>query len=445
MWPFSSVLSLPCGSSGSSSRHRGSQFLRRLKPSRPVVILGAAFWAAPRLRRIAVGWSSVWTRASRGRGERVARDPRGIGRFPSSRCPSARDGPLTHGGGWYSMARSGMNKITDILRRPMAFNYLFSRLSRDMGIDLGTANTLIYVRGEGIILREPSVVAKRADDGQIIATRPLRDGVIADFDTTAAMLAYFIRKGLKGKTLLRPRVVVGIPSGVTGVERRAVIDATEQAGAREAYLIEEPMAAAIGAGLPISEPVGSMVVDIGGGTTEVAVIAMGGIVTSKSIRVAGDEMDEALIQYCRRAYNLLIGERTSEEIKIAIGSAYPMKEEQSIDVRGRDLVSGLPRTVRMTSSEAREALAEPVAQIVEAVKQTLERTPPELAADIVDRGIVLAGGGSLLRGIDRLLSEETGMPVMLTDDPLSAVALGTGRALEELETMKRQLVTSKKL
>ena len=345
----------------------------------------------------------------------------------------------------------------------MAFNYLFSRLSRDMGIDLGTANTLIYVRGEGIILREPSVVAKRADDGQIIAvgeeakrmvgrtpgeiiaTRPLRDGVIADFDTTAAMLAYFIRKGLKNKTLLRPRVVVGIPSGVTGVERRAVIDATEQAGAREAYLIEEPMAAAIGAGLPISEPVGSMVVDIGGGTTEVAVIAMGGIVTSKSIRVAGDEMDEALIQYCRRAYNLLIVERTSEEIKIAIGSAYPMKEEQSIDVRGRDLVSGLPRTVRMTSSEAREALAEPVAQIVEAVKQTLERTPPELAADIVDRGIVLAGGGSLLRGIDRLLGEETGMPVIITDDPMSAVALGTGRALEELETMKRLLVTSKKL
>ncbi|OLD46612.1 MAG: rod shape-determining protein, partial [Armatimonadetes bacterium 13_1_40CM_3_65_7] len=247
------------------------------------------------------------------------------------------------------------------------------------------------------------------------------------------------------RTLLRPTVIVGIPSGVTGVERRAVIDATEQAGAREAFLIEEPMAAAIGAGLPISEPVGSMVVDIGGGTTEVAVIAMGGIVTAKSIRVGGDEMDEALIQYCRRAYNLLIGERTSEEIKIAIGSAYPMKEEQSIEVRGRDLVSGLPRTVRMTSSEAREALAEPVAQIVEAVKQTLERTPPELAADIVDRGIVLAGGGSLLRGIDRLLSEETGMPVMLTDDPLSAVVMGTGRVLEEIDTMRRVLITSKKL
>ncbi|HLE77477.1 MAG TPA: rod shape-determining protein [bacterium] len=345
----------------------------------------------------------------------------------------------------------------------MALNFLFGRLSRDMGVDLGTANTLIYVRREGIVVREPSVVAKRADDGQIlavgeeakrmigrtpgdiIATRPLRDGVIADFDTTAAMLHYFIGRGLRNRALMRPRVIVGIPSGVTGVEKRAVIDATEQAGAREVYLIESPMAAAIGAGLPVSEPIGSMVVDIGGGTTEGAVIALGGIVTVKSIRVGGDEMDEALVQYCRRAYNLLIGERTSEELKISIGSAYPMKEEQTSDVRGRDLVSGLPRTVRMTSSEAREALAEPVAQIVEAVKQTLERTPPELAADIVDRGIILVGGGSLLRGIDRLLIEETGMPVLLTDDPLSAVALGTGRALEEIETLKRVLITSRKL
>lgn len=345
----------------------------------------------------------------------------------------------------------------------MAFNFLFSRWSRDMGVDLGTANTLIYVRREGIVLREPSVVAKRADDGQIlavgeeakrmigrtpseiVATRPMRDGVIADFDTTSAMLTYFIRKGLRNRTLLRPRVIVSIPSGVTGVEKRAVIDATEQAGARDAYLIQSPMAAAIGAGLPVSEPVGSMVVDIGGGTTEVAVIALGGIVTVKSIRVGGDEMDEALIQYCRRAYNLLIGERTAEEIKISIGSAYPMKDEQTIDARGRDLVSGLPRTVRMTSSEAREALAEPVAQIVEAVKQTLERTPPELAADIVDRGIVMVGGGSLLRGIDRLLTEETGMPVTVVDDPLSAVALGTGRALEEIEILKRVLITSRKL
>ncbi len=345
----------------------------------------------------------------------------------------------------------------------MTFDSLFARFRRDLGVDLGTANSLVYVRHEGIVLREPSVVAKRADDGQIlavgeeakrmigrtpggiIATRPLRDGVIADFDTTSAMLAHFIRKALGNRTLLRPKVIVGIPSGVTGVEKRAVIDAAEQAGAREAFLIESPMAAAIGAGLPISEPVGSTVVDIGGGTTEVAVIALGGIVTAKSIRVGGDEMDEALIQHCRRAYNLLIGERTAEDIKISIGSAFPMKEEQTIDVRGRDLVSGLPRTVRMTSSEAREALAEPVAQILEAVKQTLERTPPELAADIVDRGIVMVGGGSLLRGIDRLLAEETGMPVTLADDPLSAVALGTGRALEEIETLSRILISSRKL
>jgi rod shape-determining protein MreB len=343
----------------------------------------------------------------------------------------------------------------------MIRNGFLSRLSRDMGIDLGTANTLVYVRHEGIVLREPSVVAKRSDGAilavgeeakrmigrtpsDILAVRPLKDGVIADFDTTAAMLGYFIRKGMRGRSLLKPRVIVGIPSGVTEVEKRAVIDATLQAGAREAYLIEEPMAAAIGAGLPVSEPVGSMVVDIGGGTTEVAVISLGGIVTSKSIRIGGDEMDEAIIQYARKAYNLLIGERTAEEIKIAIGSAYPLREEQAVDVRGRDLVSGLPRTVRMTSAEIREALREPVAAIVDAVKQTLERTPPELSADIVERGIVLAGGGSLLRGLDRLLAEETGMPVTLTDDPLSAVVLGTGRALEEIETLKKVLVTNRR-
>ncbi len=343
----------------------------------------------------------------------------------------------------------------------MIRNGFLSRFSRDMGIDLGTANTLVYVRHEGIVLREPSVVAKRSDGvilavgdeakrmigrtpSDIHAMRPLRDGVIADFDTTAAMLGYFIRKGMRGRSLLKPRVIVGIPSGVTEVEKRAVIDATLQAGAREAYLIEEPMAAAIGAGLPVSEPVGSMVVDIGGGTTEVAVISLGGIVTSKSIRIGGDEMDEAIIQYARKAYNLLIGERTAEEIKIAIGSAYPLREEQAVDVRGRDLVSGLPRTVRMTSAEIREALREPVAAIVDAVKQTLERTPPELSADIVERGIVLAGGGSLLRGLDRLLAEETGMPVTLTDDPLSAVVLGTGRALEEIDTLKKVLLTAKR-
>jgi len=344
----------------------------------------------------------------------------------------------------------------------MMFNGLLSRFTRDMGVDLGTANTLVYVRHEGIVLREPSVVAKRVDGGEIlavgneakkmigrtpgdiVATRPLRDGVIADFDTTAAMLTYFIRHGQRGRSFLRPRVVVGVPSGVTEVEKRAVIDATLQAGAREAYLIEQPMAAAIGAGLPVSEPIGSMVVDIGGGTTEVAVIALGGIVTARSLRVAGDEMDESIIQYARKAYNLLIGERTAEDIKIAAGSAFPQREEQTIEVRGRDLVSGLPRTVRMTSTEIREAMAEPIAGIVEAVKMTLERTPPELAADIVDRGIVMAGGGSLLRGLDRLLIEETGMPVTITDDPLSAVVLGTGKALEEIETLKKVLITTKR-
>ncbi|MDR7523508.1 MAG: rod shape-determining protein [Armatimonadota bacterium] len=344
----------------------------------------------------------------------------------------------------------------------MIFDGLMAHLSRDMGVDLGTANTLVYMRRHGIVLREPSVVAKRLDDGQvmavgeeakrmigrtpgsIVATRPLRDGVIADFDTTAAMLTYFIRRAANGRMWIRPRVVVGIPSGCTEVEKRAVIDATLQAGARDAYLIEEPMAAAIGAGLPVSEPIGSMVVDIGGGTTEVAVIALGGIVASRSIRVAGDELDEAIIQYARRAYNLLIGERSAEEIKIAIGSAFPGREESAVDVRGRDLVSGLPRTVRMTSAEIREAMAEPVQAIVEAVKQTLERTPPELAADIVDRGIILVGGGALLRGMDRLLAEETGMPVSLTDDPLAAVVMGTGRVLEELESLKKVLVGSRR-
>jgi rod shape-determining protein MreB len=343
------------------------------------------------------------------------------------------------------------------------FSWLMGRVVRDMGVDLGTANTLVYVRHEGIVLREPSVVARSVEDGQILAvgeeakrmlgrtpghitaTRPLRDGVIADFETTSAMLAYFIKKGMRNRGFFRPRVIVGIPSGVTEVEKRAVTDATLQAGAREAYLIEEPMAAAIGAGLPVSEPVGSMVVDIGGGTTEVAVIALGGIVTSRSIRIGGDEMDEAIIQYVRRAYNLLIGERTAEEIKIAIGSAYPLNHaDEVVEVRGRDLLSGLPRTVRLTATEVREAMAEPIQAIVEAVKQTLERTPPELAADIVDRGIVLSGGGALLRGMDRLLAEETGMPVTLTDDPLSDVALGTGRALEEIETLRKILITPKK-
>lgn len=341
----------------------------------------------------------------------------------------------------------------------MFVNGLLSRFSRDLGIDLGTANTLVYVRHEGIVLREPSVVAKHADGGEvlavgneakqmlgrtpgdIVATRPLRDGVIADFDTTASMLAYLIRSATRGRSLQRPRVVVGIPSGVTEVEKRAVIEATLQAGAREAYLIEEPMAAAIGAGLPVSEPVGSMVVDIGGGTTEVAIIALGGIVTACSRRIAGDEMDEAIIQYCRKAYNLLIGERTAEDVKIAAGSAFPQPDEPTIDVRGRDLVSGLPRVIRLTGAEVRGAMAEPIAGIVDAVKRTLERTPPELAADIVDRGIVMAGGGSLLRGLDGLLAAETGMPVTLADDPLTTVVLGAGKALEEIDTLKKVLIT----
>ena len=342
-------------------------------------------------------------------------------------------------------------------------NALVGRFSAEMGVDLGTANTLVYVQREGIVVREPSVIAKTSD-GQILAvgdeakrmigrtpahitaTRPLRGGVIADFDTTASMLSYFIRKATPHRSLLRPRVIVGIPSEATVVEKRAVIDATLQAGAREAYLIEEPIAAALGVALPISEPVASTVVDIGGGRTEVAVIALGGIVTSRSIRVAGDEMDEAIIHYARRVYNLLIGERTAEEIKIAIGSASPHnQEEPPMGVRGRDLVSGLPRTVRMTAAEIREAMAEPVQAIIDTVKQTLEQCPPELAADIVDRGIVLVGGGALLRGMDRLLAEETGMPVRLSDDPLSAVALGTGLVLEEMGTIRKVLITRVKL
>ncbi len=309
---------------------------------------------------------------------------------------------------------------------------LFGSLSRDMGIDLGTANTLVHVKGRGIVLREPSVVAIQRDTGEvlavgeeakqmigrtpgnIVAIRPLKDGVIADFDVTQAMLKYFIKKAMDSKSFIRPRVIVGVPSGVTEVEKRAVIDATIQAGAREAYLIEEPMAAAIGAGLPVHEPTGNMVVDIGGGTTEVAVISLGGIVTSRSIRIGGDEMDEAIIQYIKRTYNLMIGERTAEEVKITIGSAITPKADEQMDVRGRDLVTGLPKTLIIKASEVQLALSEPVAGIIEAVKVTLEKTPPELASDIMDRGIVMTGGGSLLRGLDTLLNKETGMPVHIS-------------------------------
>ena len=340
----------------------------------------------------------------------------------------------------------------------------FGIFSKDMGIDLGTANSLVYVKGKGIVLREPSVVAIQRDNGHvlavgeeakqmigrtpgnIVAIRPMKDGVIADFDVTQSMIRYFINKALrKGSFLIRPRVVISVPSGVTAVEERAVREAALQAGAREAYLIEEPMAASIGAGLPVHEPTGNMIVDIGGGTTEVAVISLGGIVTSRSIRIAGDEMDEASIQHVKKAYNLMIGERTAEEIKIEIGTAYPGKTVEKYEVRGRDLVSGLPKTIEITSEEIYKALSEPVSSILDAIKNTLELTPPELAADIMDRGIVMAGGGSLLRGLDRLVSEQTGMPVHLAEDPLLAVAYGTGRVLENIDILRKVLIQRKKL
>ncbi len=328
---------------------------------------------------------------------------------------------------------------------------MFNRFSRDMGIDLGTANTLVYVKGKGIVIREPSVVATRTDTGEIKAVgeeakqmigrtpsniraeRPMKDGVIADFETTATMLRHFIRQATaknKGLFFSQPRVVICVPSGITAVEKRAVEDAAREAGARDPQTIEEPMAAAIGAGLPVGEPTGSMVVDIGGGTTEVAIISLGGIVTSRSIRVAGDEMDEAIIQYIKKAYNLMIGDRTSEELKMTIGSAIPSDKEETIDVRGRDLVTGLPKTLTITSTEIAEALADTVNSIVEAVKITLEKSPPELAADIMDRGIVLTGGGALLSNLDRLLSRETGMPVLVAENPLDCVAIGTGKSLD---------------
>ncbi|ABR48447.1 cell shape determining protein, MreB/Mrl family [Alkaliphilus metalliredigens QYMF] len=340
---------------------------------------------------------------------------------------------------------------------------MFNFFSRDMGIDLGTANTLVYVRGKGIVLREPSVVAIQSDTktvlavgeeakrmigrtpGNIVAIRPMRDGVIADFDVTQSMLKYFIKKAYPRKTLVQPRVVVCVPSGVTEVEKRAVEEAALQAGAREAYLIEEPMAAAIGAGLPVEEPTGSMVVDMGGGTTEVAIISLGGIVTAKSIRVGGDELDEAIAQYIKREYNLMIGERTAEEVKITIGSAFEKIKEEKMLVRGRDLVSGLPKTLEITSTEIMDALREPVSQVVEAIKYTLEKTPPELAADIMEIGIMLTGGGALLDGLDKLVRRETGMPVQIAEEPLDCVALGTGKTIEEIDTLKRVLMTPRKL
>jgi rod shape-determining protein MreB len=339
-------------------------------------------------------------------------------------------------------------------------SYLNGFGGRDMAVDLGTANTLVYVRGRGIVLSEPSVVAidhasgevhavgveaKRMlgrTPGTISAIRPLKDGVIADFDVTEQMLRHFIQK-VHQHRFAHPRVVVCVPSGVTGVEKRAVEEATRNAGARDAFLIEEPMAAAIGAGLPVSEPTGNMIVDVGGGTSEVAVISLGGIVVSVSLRVGGDEMDEALISHVKREYKLLIGNQTAEEIKLEIGSAFPMKDEVQAEVRGRDMLTGLPKTVIISSEEIRDALEEPVGQIVDAIKSTLDKTPPELAADIMDRGIVLAGGGALLNGLDERLRHETQMPVQLAESPLTCVAVGSGRSLELLEVMQRSSKSAK--
>jgi rod shape-determining protein MreB len=334
-----------------------------------------------------------------------------------------------------------------------------SFIGRDMAVDLGTANTLVYVRGRGVVLNEPSVVAINQASGgilavgaeakkmigrtpgNIVAIRPLKDGVIADFDTTERMLRYFIQKVHKRRHLAKPRIVVCVPSGITGVEQRAVKDAGYAAGARKVYIIEEPMAAAIGSGLPVHEPTGNMVVDIGGGTTEVAVISLGGIVTAQSIRIGGDELDNAIIQYVKKEYSLLLGERTSEEIKMAIGSAFPIPDEPHAEIRGRDLVSGLPKTIVVSAEEIRKALEEPVNQIVDAVKTTLDKCPPELSGDIMDRGIVLTGGGALLKGLDERLKHETGMPILIADDPLDSVALGSGKCVEEFEALQQVLIS----
>ncbi len=338
----------------------------------------------------------------------------------------------------------------------MLFNKVFGLFTKDMAIDLGTANTLVYIKGKGIVCNEPSVVVYRRDNKKpiavgaeakrmlgktpqnIVAIRPLKEGVIADFDATGEMLKYFIKKVHDRKTFISPRVIIGVPSGITQVEQRAVKDAAQASGAREVYLIEEPMAAAIGVNLPINEPSGNIIVDIGGGTTDVAVISLGGIVYSKAVRVAGDKMDETIISYLKRRYNLLVGDRTAEQIKIEIGSAYRTdSEKRTMEIKGRDVISGVPKSIVITEDEIREALKEPVNIILQTVKTTLENTPPELAADIVDRGIVLAGGGALLRGLDRLISEETGLPVIVADDPLTAVVRGAGKILDDIDLLRQ--------
>ncbi len=334
---------------------------------------------------------------------------------------------------------------------------VFNAFTKDMGIDLGTANTLVYIKGKSIVIREPSVVAIQTNTkqvlavgeeakrmigrtpGHIVAIRPLKDGVIADFDITQSMLRYFIKRANQKSSIFKPRVVVCVPSGVTEVEKRAVEEATIHAGAKDAFLIEEPMAAAIGAGLPVQEPAGSMIIDIGGGTTEVAVISLGGIVTSKSIRVGGDELDEAIVNHIRKEYSLMIGERTAEEVKITIGSADVGGKETKMQIRGRDLVSGLPKTIGVTSTEIYEAMKEPIATIIEAIRFTLEKTPPELASDIMERGIMLTGGGALLEGMDRLIIKDTGMPVQIAEEPLDCVAIGTGKALDSIEVLRKAL------
>jgi len=335
------------------------------------------------------------------------------------------------------------------------FNFLFSLFSNDMGIDLGTSSILVYVKGQGIVLREPSVVAIEKNTktivaigaeakrmlgktpANIVAIRPLRNGVIADFEVTETMIRYFIKKVHNRQSLLHPRIVIGVPSGITEVERRAVRESAMQAGAREVFLIEEPLAAAIGAEIPIQEPQGNMIVDIGGGTTEIAVLSLGGMVIAKSIGVAGDEMDEAIIQHFRKKYNLLVGENTAEEVKIKIGSVFPLEEELSLEVKGRDQVAGLPKTIKVTSEEVRQALSEPMRTITELIKSTLEETPAELSSDLVDRGIVLSGGGALLRGMNDLISKETELPVKIAKDPLTCVVYGTGKYLEELDNLKK--------